>query len=227
MINMCGEHALSRVVSRSGQRDFQVAGKDCSTTASELINVIFTPEAIHRVNDLVHCDRWITENELAVHAGIGHGSIHTIQHERLGYRKVCAHCVAWNDTAEQKAQSLRVCEGHLKGFQEEGDSFLLHIVAGDESTCNYHDSESRRESMQWKYATSPPPKKSRCQPSAKKVMPTFLFDYHGYLLIEFLPRGAIINGESYQTTIRNLRVKIKQNRCGSLTSGVMLLHDNA
>lgn len=58
-------------------------------------------------------------------------------------------------------------------------------------------------------------------------MLTFFFDFHGYLLIKFLPRGATANAECYQTTLTNLIAKFRQNKHGTLTSGIILLHDNA
>lgn len=76
---------------------------------------------------------------------------------------VQAHWVLRNLTAEHK--HLLVCQERLKRFQEEG---------------NYHDPESRRENVQWKHLISPPPKKSRNQPSAKKAVLTFFFDYLGH-----------------------------------------------
>lgn len=45
---------------------------------------------------------------------------------------------------------------------------------------------------------------------------------HRYFLNVFLPCGATINAQHYKTTVTNLRVKIRQNLCGSLTSGVIL-----
>jgi histone-lysine N-methyltransferase SETMAR len=47
------------------------------------------------------------------------------------------------------------------------------------------------------------------------------------LLVEFMPRGATINAESYCATLRRLRYAIQNRRRGILLSGVMLLHDNA
>jgi hypothetical protein len=47
------------------------------------------------------------------------------------------------------------------------------------------------------------------------------------LLVEFMPLGTTINVESYCATLRRLRYAIQNRRRGILSSGVMLLHDNA
>jgi histone-lysine N-methyltransferase SETMAR len=47
------------------------------------------------------------------------------------------------------------------------------------------------------------------------------------LLVEFMPQGTTINAESYCATLRRLRYAIQNRRWGLLSSGVMLLHDNA
>jgi hypothetical protein len=47
------------------------------------------------------------------------------------------------------------------------------------------------------------------------------------LLLEFMPRGTTINAESYCATLRRLRYAIQNRWQGILSSGVMLLHDNA
>ena len=50
---------------------------------------------------------------------------------------------------------------------------------------------------------------------------------HARCFIEYMPRGTTINAESYCRTLENFRQAIQNKRRGMLTSGVMLLHDNA
>ncbi|GIY33905.1 mariner Mos1 transposase [Caerostris extrusa] len=49
----------------------------------------------------------------------------------------------------------------------------------------------------------------------------------GRLIIEFLPQGQTINADQYYHIVDCLRVVIKAKRLGMLSSGVILLHDNA
>ncbi|KAJ4435475.1 hypothetical protein ANN_18091 [Periplaneta americana] len=48
----------------------------------------------------------------------------------------------------------------------------------------------------------------------------------GILLIDFLPRGETVNSDRYCETLRKLRRATQNKRCGMLTAGVVLLHDN-
>jgi histone-lysine N-methyltransferase SETMAR len=50
---------------------------------------------------------------------------------------------------------------------------------------------------------------------------------HNVLLVEFMPRSTTINAESYCATLRRLRYAIQNRWWGLLSSGVLLLHDNA
>uniref|UniRef100_A0A8D2KSQ6 Tc1-like transposase DDE domain-containing protein n=1 Tax=Varanus komodoensis TaxID=61221 RepID=A0A8D2KSQ6_VARKO len=46
-------------------------------------------------------------------------------------------------------------------------------------------------------------------------------------LCNYMKKGETINAESYATTLRNLREAMKEKRRGKLTTGVLLLQDNA
>lgn len=58
-------------------------------------------------------------------------------------------------------------------------------------------------------------------------MATVFWDSKGVLLIEFMERGATINGDAYIETMKPLRRAIQNNRHDLLSSGVVFLHDNA
>ena len=58
-------------------------------------------------------------------------------------------------------------------------------------------------------------------------MCTVFWDRKGSLLIDFLPRGETVNADRYCETLRKLRRAIQNKRRRMLTTGVVLLHDNA
>jgi hypothetical protein len=58
-------------------------------------------------------------------------------------------------------------------------------------------------------------------------MATIFWDRKGVVLVEFMPQGTTMNAESYFATLMRLRYAIQNRRRGILSSGVMLLHDNA
>ena len=58
-------------------------------------------------------------------------------------------------------------------------------------------------------------------------MASVFWDRKGILLIEFMAPGTTINAAAYCQTLKRLRRAIQNKRRGMLTSGVLLLHDNA
>ncbi|GFW20344.1 histone-lysine N-methyltransferase SETMAR [Trichonephila clavipes] len=112
------------------------------------------------------------------------------------------------------------------GYQED-PAFMKRITTGDEIWCHHYEPGTKRDSMQWKHASSPPPKKFRAVKSAGKVLLTVFFDVQGPLLVEFLEHRKSINSDAYCETLRRLRWSIKNKRPGLLKEGVVLLHDNA
>ena len=75
--------------------------------------------------------------------------------------------------------------------------------------------------------SSPKAKKFKQACSARKIMATVFWDRRGILLIDFLERGLTINADAYCETVRKLRWAIQNKRRGMLSSGIVLLHDNA
>lgn len=70
-------------------------------------------------------------------------------------------------------------------------------------------------------------KKSKMVKSAGKVMARVLWDRKAVLLVDFMEKGTKINAASYCASLELLRAAIKRQRLGLLTTGVLLLHDNA
>ena len=105
--------------------------------------------------------------------------------------------------------------------------FLKRIVTGDETWIHHYDPESKQQSMQWKHATSPSPRKFKVQASAGKVMCTIFWDAEGILLVDFVPHKATVTGVYYGDLLHKLRLAVKEKRRGKLSQVPLLLHDNA
>lgn len=58
-------------------------------------------------------------------------------------------------------------------------------------------------------------------------MATIFWDQKGVVLAEFMEQGTTITKETYCETLRPLRRAIQNKRIGTLSSGVILIHDNA
>jgi hypothetical protein len=63
--------------------------------------------------------------------------------------------------------------------------------------------------------------------STWKVPATVFWDRKGVLLVEFIPKGQTINATSYCATLKQQRRAIQNHRQGQLSTGVVLLQDNA
>ncbi|GBL77715.1 Mariner Mos1 transposase [Araneus ventricosus] len=82
--------------------------------------------------------------------------------------------------------------------------------------------------MAWGHTGSPTRlRKARQALSARKLMVAVFWDAQGILLIEFMTRGTTINSEVYCRTLKKLKRAIQNKSRGLLSSGVVLLHDNA
>ena len=116
----------------------------------------------------------------------------------------------------------------LLRYWEEGDAFLDRVVTGDETWVHFVNAETKEQSKQWMHTQSPnKPKKWKQTFSKRKMMVTVFWDRKGILLTEFMTPGTTITSEVYYETLKKLRRSIQNKRCGMLTSGVIILHDNA
>ena len=62
---------------------------------------------------------------------------------------------------------------------------------------------------------------------AANIIITIFSDREGVLLVDFLPRGTIINDPYYSILLHRLRSSIREKWNGKLRHGVLLLQDNA
>ena len=67
----------------------------------------------------------------------------------------------------QKDTRRQCCQENLELLTEDPEHFFQRLVTGDETWVYHRDPESKMESMQWKYKTSPTSKKFRVEKSAK------------------------------------------------------------
>lgn len=186
-----------------------------------------TDEHCRAVEMMVMNDRRMKVLEIAKEVGISYGSVCNILHEHLGLNKVCARWVPRMLTPVQKSFRVDTCSELLALYDADPDNVLSRIITGDETWLHHWDPDTKQESMQWKHANSPPPRKFRTQPSAGKVMATIFWDCKGALLVDYLPQRTTMTGSYYGNVLKNLRQAVKEKRRGMLSRGVLLLHDNA
>jgi len=110
-------------------------------------------------------------------------------------------------------------------FEEEGEGFLLQIVAGDETWVHHYDPENKRKSMEYHHKGSLVPKKFKTKDSAGKVMWTVFWNSEDVVLSALLQKGATVNSENYSETKKFF--KKCTMRKGADIDDIFLQQDNA
>ncbi|GBO02757.1 Histone-lysine N-methyltransferase SETMAR [Araneus ventricosus] len=127
---------------------------------------------------------------------------------------------------EQKQHQMETCGGFIDAC-DRNPQFLETIVTGDELWCYQYDPETKRQSMEWCSASSPP-KKCRLTKSRTKTLLIAFFDSKGLIHHEFVPAGTTVNAESYEGVFKRLLQRIRRVRTQLYQIGQWkLLHDNA
>ena len=173
------EHCISLATVKRWSKRFREGRESCKDDPRPgQSHLAITPNTIAQVDELIRQERRIRIDKLAERVNISHGSVHTIIHDHLGYRLLCAQWMPKILNDHQKTERFGAALTHLIRYHNEGDDFLSAIVTGDES-CHHYEPESRRQSLQWKHLNSPPPKKAKAVISAGKVLLTFFFRSSG------------------------------------------------
>lgn len=186
-----------------------------------------TEDNVKKVEDVVLADRRVTIRHIVEVTGISYGSIQRILTNELHMKKVSARWVPRMLTDEHKKNRVDISRVNLEKFQADQDSFLSRFVTMDETWVHHFDPETKQQSMTWKRASSPTPKKFKVSSSAGKVMASVFWDAKGIIMVEYLEKGATISGSYYADQIRRLREAIKEKRRGKLRAGVLFHQDNA
>ena len=116
-----------------------------------------------------------------------------------GFRSVGANAF---DTWSKAHQAIHVA-GELDTFEVDPVRFLERFLTQDECWIHQIEPETKRQSMQWKHPSSPPPKKAKVVSSAGKMMASLFWDAKGIVFIAYLQKGQTINGE-YMPTCRGI-----------------------
>ena len=186
-----------------------------------------TDRNIERVKQLVRNDRRLTVRMIGEKLGLNRESVRKILRDDLAMRKVCAKMVPKILSEEQKQRRVNFCKDMLETTAGDAD-ILGQVITGDETWVFQYDPETKRQSMQWKTATSPRPKKARMSKSKIKVMLIAFFDQRGLVHHECVPAGETVNQHFYQQVIIRLYNRVRRSRRTLWSDKSWLLHhDNA
>ena len=162
-----------------------------------------TPELIGQIKNFMDKDRCV--------------SIHTIIREELKMRKICAKFVPRVPREDQKERRCHDSREMVEMINSD-PAVLDALVTCDESWIYCYDSETKRQSSQWKHAGSPRPKKARQSKSTHKLLmiPFFFFDSSGMIYMHWVPTRKTVNKEYY---VEVLRKRFRRKRPALFKSG--------
>ena len=186
-----------------------------------------TDENVERVRQNVRSNCHLTVGMIADELGMNNERVWRIITKDLGMRKICAKMVRTLLNEGQKERRVQVCQDILEQLETE-PNLLKRVASGKESWIFDYDPLTKQQSLEWKSALSPGPKKARVFKSKTKVMLIAFFDVHGIVHAEFLPQGQTINQHVYKNILRRLMHSVREKRRELWeTRSWLLHHDNA
>ena len=186
-------------------------------------STITANENIQVAEQIVMRNRQISIRRLAEELAI----IHEIMNNHMGMKKVCTRWVPKLLTPIPRANRVDCYPEPLEHSEVNPAKFFDCIVTGDESWIHHYDPLSHLEAKVWKRLGEQTPARLLQERSAGKIMMIILSDKDSVLLTEHMPRGTTNNAPCYASIIERLRSVIVEKRCGKVSHGVLLLHDNA
>ena len=125
-----------------------------------------TPELIGQIKNFMDKDRCVS---ISAQFDVSVGIVHTIIHEELKMRKICAKFVP---KVLRENQTERRCHDSREMVEliNSDLAVLDALVTCNESWIYCYDPETKRQSSQWKHAGSLRPKKARQSKSTHKLL---------------------------------------------------------
>ena len=109
-----------------------------------------TSQKVQEIKELLDKDRRITVREVSQRVDCSVGTVHTIIHDNLNMRRLCAQWIPKMLSECQKAQRVESCRRFVQRFEREGEDFLSRIVTTDETWISLYEKESKEQSTMWK-----------------------------------------------------------------------------
>ena len=133
------------------------------------------PELIGQIKNFMDKDRHVFIKTISAQFDVSVGTVDTVIHEELKMRKICAKFVPRVLREDQKERRCHDSREMVKLIDSDL-TVLDALVTCDESWIYCYDPETKRQSSQWKHASSPRPKKAWQNKSTYKLLmiPFFL-----------------------------------------------------
>lgn len=188
-----------------------------------------TEDIVDRVRVLVQEDPHVTIAVLSQEVGVSEGSVHSILHNHLRLRKICARWVPHLLTDDQKRERVRCSRYFLSEFVESGRKRLSDIVTGDEKWFFYFQVPHKHQNKTWVAHGDPRPTVLRASFRSRKQMFVVFVTSSGPLEVVMVPKGQNVNATFYTTQVLpRVMASINDKAPERLRTGRILLHhDNA
>ena len=128
-----------------------------------------TNETVERVIQKVRSDCRLIVKMIADDRGVNSERVWRIITEDLKMRKIYAKKLSRLLNEAQRERRVQVCQDVSEQLETEPNS-LKRVVTRDKSWIFEYDPLTKRQSLEWKSALSPRPKKARVFKSKTKVM---------------------------------------------------------
>ena len=179
--------------------DFQ-AGRTSLSDAprSGRPNTAVTDQNIGRVQQLVFEDPHCTIEDLCSRVPISHDRVHSILHNELHLRKICARWVPHRLTAEQKQVRMDACAEILHKFSKRNAGNLEYVITGDEKWFHEYQVPNKQHNKSWLCPNDPRPTITRTAQTSRKHMFVIFFGASGAVSKICLPHGQTVNAHFYR-----------------------------
>ena len=190
------------------------------------------PDTIHSITDMIEKDHCISIRNIANRVDLSIGTIRSIIHGQLGFKKFKAKWIPKMLSVDQMRVKVETSKRMLDLYMSNPEDFHARLVT-DNTWIYYHDPLTINEAAEWRHEESPNPKvpqlSNPCPKSKSKVMLSIFWDSKGPLLLDYLPKNTTVTGAYYANlqVMTRLRDSIKANKRGMLKKIPLLLHDNA
>ena len=179
------------------------------------------------VSELLEEDPHISLVEIANAVGVSTGTAHTIVHETLQFRKICARWVPHALTQAEKTKRVQYAQNLLSDFDRTDSRSLFDIVTGDETWVCYCEPFLKEANKVWVAKGQDSPMIPRHDFRNPKVMYCIFFS-SGPVCQICVPNNTTITGSIYMSECLCEVEKFYHNRRPRTgTRGLRLLNDNA
>ena len=128
-----------------------------------------TPDLIAQIKNFIDKDRRVPIETRNAQFDVSVGIVHPVIREEQKMRKIC---VTFLPRVLREDQKERRCpdSSEMVELINSDPAVLYVLVTCDESWIYCYDTETKRQSSQWKHAGSPRPKKARQSKSSHKIL---------------------------------------------------------